>query len=191
MRINKVFVPYGDDEDKKKLEDYIEEKTGERISLGPIGYGGELTIQMLDVFFNKINRINITCAALVSGKHFRSVDEFIKWHKRLDKMGYFEALKKCSDYKDVVALFYNEELDNISYAYFRMGDKNSIENLLGPCSKEALPIKVSDRVTYWLLLGETNNNLLLFGKVNDNIDYSDISTNEDDIDFFKYLISIN
>ena len=33
MNITKVLVPYGDEENRKKLESYIEEKTGRKIAI--------------------------------------------------------------------------------------------------------------------------------------------------------------
>ena len=80
MEIKRVLVPYSKVEDRTKLENYIEKKTGRKVDLGPIGYGGDLTLQTMDVDLSNIGRTNITCARYFPGRHFGSVDEFIEWH---------------------------------------------------------------------------------------------------------------
>ena len=82
VKIKRVLVPYSNEEDKKKLEDYIREVTGKNVDLGPIGYGGELTLQTMNTDFSSITRTNITCVPHYPGKHFKNVDEFIEWHRK-------------------------------------------------------------------------------------------------------------
>ena len=78
---NSFLVSYSKEEDKKKMEDYIFEVTGNIVDLGPIGYNGELTINIFSHDLTRISRINITCAPYFPGKRFRNVDEFINWHR--------------------------------------------------------------------------------------------------------------
>ena len=86
MIVKRVLVPYSDEENRKKLEDYIEEATGKRVDLGPIRYGGQLTLQTMSVDFSEIGTTSITCAPYYPGKHFKNVDEFIEWHKSVSTM---------------------------------------------------------------------------------------------------------
>ncbi|MBQ6477808.1 MAG: hypothetical protein IJI44_00415 [Erysipelotrichaceae bacterium] len=83
MEIKRVLVPYSKVEDRTKLENYIERMTGRKVELGPIGYGGDLTLQTINVDLSGIGRTNITYAHYFPGKHFRNVDEFIEWHENL------------------------------------------------------------------------------------------------------------
>ena len=82
VEIKRALVPYSSEEDKKKLEDYIIEVTGKMVDLGPISYGGKLTLQTMNVDFSNISKTTITCAHSCPGKHFKNVDEFIEWHRK-------------------------------------------------------------------------------------------------------------
>ena len=82
VEIKRVLVPYSSEENKKKLEDYIREVTGKSVDLGPISYGGKLTLQTMNVDLSNISSTNITCAPYFPGRHFEDVDEFIEWHRK-------------------------------------------------------------------------------------------------------------
>ena len=101
MRRLRVLVPYSSEYDKVRLQDYISKKTGRQIDLGPIGYGGKLTLQTMDVDLSNIDRCNVTCMGFFPGKHFKNVDEFLEWHDRLDGMGFLTAYSQCGDERDL------------------------------------------------------------------------------------------
>ena len=114
MRRFRVLVPYSSEYDKVRLQDYISKKTRRQIDLGPIGYGGELTLQTMDVDLSNIDRCNVTCKGFFPGKHFKNVDEFLEWHDRLDEMGFLSAYSQCRDERDLVTLHYEESPDRQS-----------------------------------------------------------------------------
>lgn len=187
----RTLVPYHTDEEKKKLEDYISERTGRNIDLGPIDYGGKLTLQTMDADFTNISSTQITYAGAFPGRHFRNVDEFIKWHSRISDMHYLEALNKVEDPMDVVALFYEETKHEISYICFRVFDRKDIERYLVSSDGNAMPFENKGN-KYWLLLSEVNGNMVMFSKTDrSNIPFTHIRTDLQELEFFKYLISMN
>ena len=191
MKIIKVLIPYENEEDKKKLESYIEEKLGRKIDLGPIGYNGTLTLQTTDVFFDKISRTNITCAAYYPGKHFENVDEFIKWHKRLYDMRYFDALKKLNDSNDLIALYYDDIKKESYYICFRMFDKNDINKYLGSSDGKAIPLSLKKDRAYWILTSNSNNSIIVFRKYSDESKpFGSISSDYEDCIAFEYISSL-
>lgn len=191
MNITNVLVPYGDEENRKKLESYIEEKTGRKIDLGPIGYDGELTLQTMDVFFERISRTNITCVAYYPGKRFESVDEFIKWHSRLYDMRYFTALKEVNNPNDIIALYYDDIKKESYYVCFRMFDKSDIERFLIASEGKAIPISLKKDRAYWVLISSYNYSILVFRKHDDEKkSYGSISPDYEDRMAFEYINSL-
>ena len=191
MNITKVLVPYGDEENRKKLESYIEEKTGRKIDLGPVSYNGEATLQTMDVFFERISRTNITCAAYYPGKHFENVDEFIKWHSGLYDMRYFTALKEVNNPNDVIALYYDDTKKESYYVCFRMFDKSDIERLLISSDGKAIPISIKKDRAYWVLLSSFNYSILVFRKYDDEKrSFGSISPDYEDMMVFEYISSL-
>ena len=79
--MRKVQVSYSTMEDQEKLVDYIYRKIGRRLKLGPISYGGKLTILVISLDLKQISGNNITGAIHFPGLRFRNVDEFIRWHE--------------------------------------------------------------------------------------------------------------
>ena len=190
MIVKKALVPYSNEENKKKLEDYIKGVTGKRIDLGPIHYGGKLTIQTMNVDFSEISTTNITCAPYFPGKHFKNVDEFIEWHKSVSVMDYPEACSQVKDRMDVVALYYEEDKNRISYVCFRMSGKQSIERYLISSDGEAKPFE-NDRIRYCVLKSNVNGNMLMFRESRDEEEpFTDIKPYEWDLNFFRHLISV-
>ena len=191
MKKLRTLVPYHTEEEKKRLEDYIFKKTGKRIDLGPIHYGGKLTLQTLDADLSHIDSTNITCAPYFPGPHFRNVDEFIDWHRRISDMHYLEAYNQATDEKDVVALSYDKKADKTSYVCFRMGDRKSIERCLSASKWKARSFKNKYR-EYWVLLSTDNGNMLMFDKLKiKGRSFSHISSSNFDYDLFRNLISMN
>ncbi len=191
MKAKKVIVAYSNTEDRKKLEDYIEEAKGRRIDLGPIGYDGKLTIQTMNTDLTNISTTNITCAACFPGMRFGNVDEFIEWHRRIIEMHYLEALRQAKEHGDIIALFYDEEKDSISYICFRMFDKQDIEKYLVSSDGKAISIR-NGKTGYWLLMSNANGNMILFENTGrDDIKFSDIHPGNNHVEFFRYLISTN
>ena len=190
MKIERVLVPYHSEEEKKRLEDYLLEKTGRKTDLGPIQYGGKLTLQTIDIDLTKIGSTNITCAPYFPGLHFKNVNEFIEWHSRISDMHYPEAVKEATDPADVIALYYQEEKDEISYICFRMFYQWEIEKYLVSSDGKALPFENKGR-KYWLLLSKTNGNMIMFTKTDSsNTPFMHISSDLKDLEFFRYLISM-
>jgi len=191
MNITKVLVSYGDEENRKKLESYIEEKTGRKIDLGPVGYNGEATLQTMDVFFERISRTNITCAAYYPGKHFENVDEFIKWHSRLCDMQYFKAFKEVNDPNDVIALYYDDAKKESYYVCFRMFDKSDIEKFLIASDGKAIPISIKKDRAYWVMTSNSNFSILVFRKYdNEKRSFGSISPDYEDRMAFEYISSL-
>ena len=191
MNITKVLVPYEDEENRKKLESYIEEKTGRKIDLGPVGYDGKLTLQTMDIFFEEISRTNITCAAYCPGIRFKSVDEFIKWHSSLYKMRYFKALKEVNDPNDVIALYFDDAKKESYYACFRMFDKRDIERFLIASDGKAIPISIKKDRAYWVLTSSYNYSILVFRKYDDEKrSFGSISPDYEDQMAFEYISSL-
>ena len=104
-------------------------------------------------------------------------------------MHYPEAAAKLTDPNDVIALYYQEENDEISYICFRMYDKQDISRYLISSDGEALPFE-NKRWKYWLLLSDVNRNTILF-KRSDNPDkpFGNIASGMEDLEFFRCLIS--
>ena len=188
MYTQKVLVSYRNETNKKKLEDYITEATNNSTDLGNIGYDGELTINTMNIDLTNISRTNITCAAAFPGVKFTEVDKFIEWHKRINRMGYIDALHNIKGPKDIIALYYDSKCNNITYVCLTMYDKSSIEKYIGSSDGKALAFTNKNK-KYWCLIGNETNSFLLFRQ--DNIkSYTDISCSDDDISFAKYLFSI-
>ena len=190
--LNYVLVSYGTKERQKQLENYISQRTGRKIDFGRMDYDGKGTILRISLDMTEIYRTNVTGAIWFPGKKFRGeIDEFIKWHTRISDMHFPEAVNRSNDPMDVIALFYNEEKEEISYICFRMSDRQSIERYLVSSDGKALPLENKGR-KYWLLPSETNGNMLMFSRTDiSSKQYSNISTDEEDLDFFRYLISMN
>ncbi len=191
MKRFRTLIPYGTEDEKKRLEDYISEKTGKDVDLGPIGYGGKLTLQTMDADLTNISYTQITYARGFPGKHFGSVDEFIEWHRRISKMRYLEAYSQAEDPDDVIALFYDEAKNAISYVCFRMFDRQDIKKYLGESDGKAMAFE-NRYSRYWLLMSSVNGNMLMFEKTgNEDMPYRSIGTEMMALDFFRYLISMN
>ncbi|GEM_PF-6731566 len=74
-------ISFSTKERQKRLEDYFFEVTGKRPNFGPIQYGGSVTIVMVTEDLKDYSFNNVTGAIYFPGKRFRSVDDFIKWHR--------------------------------------------------------------------------------------------------------------
>ena len=190
MKVRKVLVSYRNETDKKKLEDYIREVTDNPIDLGDVGYDGALTINTMNIDLTNVNRTNITCAAAYPGPKFAEVDKFIKWHKRISKMGYIEALNNISGPNDIIALYYDSKNDNISYVCLTMYDKSCIEKYIGLSDGKAISFDLNKN-KYWLLISKENNNALLFrNTVKDNISSYSVDCSNKELEDFKYFINL-
>ena len=67
------------DEGKKRVEELIFRKTGKKLEIGPLDYGGKYTLLTFKDDLTKINKINVTCAMYFTGIHFHSEEKFIQW----------------------------------------------------------------------------------------------------------------
>ncbi len=191
MKIKRVLVPYSTEKDKKKLESYIEKKTGRHVDLGDIHYGGKLTLQTMNIDLKHISSTNITCAHAFPGKHFKDVDEFIEWHEWIGKMHYPEAANEALDPLDVIALYYSKDKEDISYVCVTMFDRLSIEKYLVSSDGQALPFE-NNGIGYWLLISNVNGNMFMFRKTGDkDKPFTDIAPNDKDLSFFQYLVSVD
>lgn len=185
-----VLASYSTEENKKKLEDYISEITGRSVDLGPLAYDGKGSILIIGPDLQKISSCNVTGAIHFPQRKFRDVDEFIDWHKNVSAIGYQEACCQVEDGLDVVALYYKEDKNNISYVCFRTFDKQSIGQHLVSSDGKALPFENNGN-RYWLLMSGSNGNMLMFRKTgNKEKPFADIRPDDRDLDFFRYLISL-
>ena len=192
MKMFKLIVPFHTEEEKRRLEDYFSERTGRPVDLGPIDYDGKMTIIAADADLTEFHHTNITCAACFPGMRFHDPVRFIKWHQRVTEMGYLVAWKEQEDPNDVIALFYEEKTQKISYVCVRMGDKKRIEAYLGPSEGKAIPIRRDKNHSCWLLLSNTNGNMLMFTKTeNTGRPFRDIDSGDEALDFFRHLIDAN
>ena len=189
--LKSVLVSYETKEHQKQLEEYIFQKTGRRTDFGRMDYDGDGTILRISLDLTKIEHTNVTGAIWFTGKKFQgNIDEFIRWHSRICAMHYPEAVDKAADPMDVIALFYQEEKDEISYVCFRMFDKQDIERYLVSSDGKALPFENRGR-KYWLLMSKGSRNMLMFKKTDSSIpSFTHISSDLEDLEFFRYLISL-
>ncbi len=190
--LESVLVSYGTSEHQKQLENYISQKTGKKVDFGRMDYDGSGTILRISLDLCKIDHMNVTGAIWFPGKKFRGeIDEFIEWHSRIFEMHYPEAVKEAADPTDVIALYHQEEKNEISYVCVRMSDKHDIEKYLVSSDGKAFPFE-NDGRKYWLLSSRINGNMLMFAKTdNSNTQYWHISSDMKDLEFFRYLISVN
>ncbi len=189
--LNWVLVSYGTTEHQKQLENYISQRTGQKVGFGRMDYDGKGTILRISLDLTEIHRTNVTGAIYFPGKKFRGeIDEFIEWHSRISEMHYPEAVKEATDPADVIALYYQEEKDEISYICFRMFYQWEIEKYLVSSDGKALPFENNGR-KYWLLLSMVNGNMIMFTKTDSsNTPFMHISSDLKDLEFFRYLISM-
>jgi hypothetical protein len=189
--LKSVLVSYGTEEHQKQLENYISHKTGKKVDFGRMDYDGKGTILRISLDLTYIARTNVTAAIWFPGMKFRGeIDEFIKWHSRISDMHYPEAVKEATDPADVIALYYQEEKDEISYICFRMSYQWEIEKYLVSSDGKALPFENNGR-KYWLLLSEVNGNMIMFTKTDySNTPFMHVSSDLKDLEFFRYLISM-
>ncbi len=187
----KALVSCGTEENKKKLEDYISEKTGRSIDLGPLAYGGHGSILIISPDLQKISSCNVTGAIHFPQRKFRDVDEFIDWHKSVSAMRYPETCSQVKDGADVVALYYEEDKNSISYVCFRMFDKQSIGQHLVSSDGKTFPFENNGN-RYWLLMSGSNGNMLMLRRTGSKEKpFADIRADDRDLSFFRYLISVN
>ena len=190
MYTQKVLVSYRNETNKKKLEDYITEATNNSTDLGNIGYDGELTINTMNIDLTNISRTNITCAAAFPGVKFTEVDKFIEWHKRINRMGYIDALHSVSNSNDIIALYYNSKTDEISYICIAMYDKSSIEKYLGSSCGMAIPFELKNN-KYWILLSNQTKDMIMFRKIDiDKRFFSSVNGSNEELEHFKYSINL-
>ena len=188
-------VSYETEEQRNQLEEYLSGKSGRKVDLS--GIKGLETCTVLSIRLDLTEIVSLTVmgaiARLWSGeKSFGSgIDEFIDWYDRISNMHYPEAVAKAKHRADVIALYYNEEVNEISYICFRMFDRKDIEKYLVSSTGKALPIDIADE-EYWLLESDVNGNKILFSRDEDedSMPFDSISTDQKDIDLFKYLITL-
>ena len=97
--------------------------------------------------------------------------------------------KKTSN--DVVALFYDEKIDEIAFVTFTMFDKKSIEFFLDSSDGKAISYVPDKDHKYWLLISETDGNVLMFRQNESNEKpFEDIDPSKD-FKQFESLISNN
>ncbi|MBR2809717.1 MAG: hypothetical protein IKE33_05835 [Erysipelotrichaceae bacterium] len=190
-----AVVSYETEEQRNQLEDYLSGKSGRKVDLSGIKGLETCTILSIRLDLSEINSLTVMGAIARSWsgeKSFGSgIDEFIDWYDRISNMHYPEAVAKAKHRADVIALYYNEEVNEISYICFRMFDRKDIENYLVSSTGKALPIDIADK-EYWLLESDVNGNKILFSRDEDedSMPFDSISTDQKDIDLFKYLITL-
>ena len=181
----RTLVPYSNDSDKKKLEDYIKEKIGKHIDLGPIGYDGKPTIQTLDADLTHIDRTNITCAYAFPGIHFKNVDQFLEWHKQISEMHYLESAKEAEKENGIVALYYHAKTEEISFICFHVNDRQDIEQY------HAISFETK-YARYRLLTSDVNGDMIMFRQTGgEDRSFMDIRPIDRDLEFFRNQISTN
>ena len=187
MRRIRALIPYSNEYDRDRLQKYLRKKTGRQIELGPIGYGGKLTLQTMDVDLTHIDRCNITCQHAFPGRHFKNVSEFLEWHVRLDLMGFLSAYGQCREEDDYVALYYEQEINRISYVRVCTKQIQDIQDRFAAGEGET-----ESHDTYLLLHSNITENILMIGKVkSDAKPYRDISPDLWELEFFRDLILIS
>lgn len=190
-----AVVSYETEEQRNQLEEYLSGKSGRKVDLS--GIKGLETCTVLSIRLDLSEIVSLTVMGAIarswSGeKSFGSrIDEFIDWYDRISNMHYPEAVAKAKHRADVIALYYNEEVNEISYICFRMFDRKDIDNYLVSSTGKALPIDIADK-EYWLLESDVNGNKILFSRDEDEdfMPFDSISTDQKDIDLFKYLITL-
>ena len=186
MIVKEVLVYHSTEESYKKLDDYIYSKTGKKNNLRPLEFGGKGSV--IDLDLNILAGLTVITGIYFPGKRFKKVDEFIKWHSRICKMQYPEAVDSVKDSNDLVALFYDYETDRISYICFRMFDKDSIERYLIKQNDKAISFDTSYG-EYWILNSKVNGNIILLRKANsENNTFTDINPDDIDYGFFRLYI---
>ena len=180
MEILGVLVSYSTEENKRKLEDYIEERTGRHVDLGPIGYDGKLTIQTMDADLTHIGRSNITCAPYFPGPRFRDVDEFIRWHRNAEGRGYFKAYEEAKEHDDILALHYDKKTEKTSYISFEKHLEKDLEKYF-----KVMETKTKNK-SYRLLISRINGNMIMCRMGNGHP--WNIGWNPDDLEHFRTLI---
>lgn len=100
---------------------------------------------------------------------------------------YLQLEAKKTNSGDVVAIYYNGNMDQLTYQLVTIGSMSSIQRYLPTSNGKALPMKLGKQ-PLWVMLDGESDSALFFRKTDDARPYTDIR--EEDIEIVKYIISM-